>query len=273
MKKILLVLFLFSACTLSARTTCEDRVDAHQRASTVQRVDYCLNEPEEEAPVSAEVIYYGVVTPDSENAQEEKATAKDGYYKDSKMKVSRGYLGTRQFPAFTNNRLSESERERQRKQLQQAQEELAKQQAAELAAANAAQAAKQTAPSAVQDQPKETTAVTATTETKAGLARRQKKPARFDHIVTIPEAEPVETVASAEPYQPADGIAQQPQEGEQAAVQGIASQEEVQAVGAENAEDEVLIEKEAVAPSSEYNPYYESGVAVNAPVTYDQISK
>jgi len=219
-------------------------------------VAHCLNAPQElEETDQAEVIYYGVVTPENQyDEDDEKGTAKDGHYNPDKIKVARGYLGTRKFPAFTNDTLSESEREYQRQHLQRAKEELARQRAAQLAAAQqpqqpAAQPVQTApqplpAPSVVQETKAEAVLVASVKETKEGVARRQKKPARIDNVVKI--AEPV-AVTPEEPV-------------------AYPMPETVQ-------EEQAVVAEEPLPENNEYNPYYESGVAVNAPVTYDQISQ
>ena len=279
MKKILLVLFLFSACALSAQTTCEMRVDAHQKASTMQRVDYCLNAPVVLDPMdNAEVIYYGVITQDQQNGKEEKDTAKDGYYDDTKLEVSRGYLGTRQFPAFTNDTLSESEREYQRRHLQAAKEEIARQQAEKVAAAKAeenqklAAAQKSQAPQQAQlaatapvQIVKADNGAAAVKETKKGVLSRQKKPARKDNVVVIPEAIAVTSEHMQVVTEDAVYDISQPSYTEQAPVYPSVNEA---APVAQPAQEQYQPEN-----MPEHNPYYESGVAVNAPVTYDQISQ
>ena len=264
MKKILFVLVLGFSAAAAQASTCETRVDAHQGATTLQRVDYCLNEPKPEEVVPAQVIYYGVVSTEEEaEGKQAKDTAKDGYYDGSKIAVSRGYLGTQNFPAFTNDKLSESERAYQRKHMEQAraeanekiQQAVAEQKAAPARAAGLLPAQEEQ-PVQVVTAVTEETQLAAASETKAGVSRRQKKPARTwkqgteilldsdlvtEQPVYIPQPEPVPAsyespVAGPEPtpVQPAPAAAQ---------------------------------------PAPEYNPYYESGVAISAPVTYDQISK
>lgn len=312
MKKILLVSFLFSTCALYAQTTCEMRVDAHQSATTVQRVDYCLNAPVVLDPMdNAEVIYYGVVTtPSEQDGKDEKGTAKDGYYDNTKLEVSRGYLGTRQFPAFTNDTLSESEREYQRKHLQEAKEAIAREQAEKIAASQRAeqqkaaalvqktQAAEAQPAAAVQVvtdlQKTETVIASAMAETKTGIMRRQKKPSRKDNAVFIPEAIPVtsehmQMVTEEAVYdlsQPSYSTAQEPVAEQEPAYPGAEATNNSADTAAFDAmfntamgnpqPAAVIPEQPAEQPAGNttgYNPYYESGVAVSAPVTYDQISQ
>ena len=313
MKKILPVFFLLSASALYAQTTtCEMRVDAHQSASTTQRVDYCLNAPQVLDPMdNAEVIYYGVVTQQqAADPKEEKNTAKDGYYDGTKKEVARGYMGTRKFPAFTNDNLSESEREYQRKHLQQAKEEIARKRAAEIAAAQQAEQQKAAALVAkAQPAPQEVQVVTAVQEevvaeaavkeTKKGVLSRQKKPARFDKQQAEPEvAADVQPVAqdTAYPTSP-DYQTQEPayptspdyqtQEPSYPTSPAYEPQEQAAYPDGNDYNDNDNVPGETYYPAqmtpaaqpaaqtgtTEYNPYYESGVAVTAPVTYDQISQ
>ena len=293
MKKILSVYLLFTACALSAQTTCEMRVDAHQGASTMQRVDYCLNAPVELDPMdNAEVIYYGVVsTQDKQQAQDAKATAKDGYYQSEQVKVSRGYMGTRKFPAFTNDTLSESEREMQRRHLQEAKDEIAAKNAAKIAAAQQAEQQKaaalvakaqpaQEVPVQVVKEVKEEKVVVASAETKQGLLKRQKKPARKDNVVVVPEAIPVTAEHMEMATEEAVYQLDQPSYAAQDVAYPMTDQNPEpynppeayqpdynQPAPADN------VQPEPVNNTPEYNPYYESGVAVSAPVTYDQISQ
>lgn len=322
MKKILPVYLLFTACALSAQTTCEMRVDAHQGASTMQRVDYCLNAPVEPGPMdNAEVIYYGVVdTQGKEQAQDDKATAKDGYYSSEQVKVSRGYMGTRKFPAFTNDTLSESERAYQRRHLQEAKDEIAAKNAAKIAAARQAEQQKaaalvakaqpaQEVPVQVVKEVKEEKVVVASAETKKGLLKRQKKPARRDNVVVIPEAIPVTSehmeMATEEAVYQLDQPAYASQEVSYPMTDAVpaANNEPSQIPSAYNEPTQIpSAYSEPQTPSEpvkipsaysepvkipsaysepqpqpnntpDYNPYYESGVAVSAPVTYDQISQ
>lgn len=273
MKKILSVYLLFTACALSAQTTCEKRVDAHQRASTMQRVDYCLNTPEEaDEATPAEVIYYAEITQEDKTAQEEKPTAKDGYYDESKTKVSRGYLGTRQFPAFTNDTLSESERAYQRRHLQEAQAQAAQKQAERIALAKGQNVAPQAAATQtpVVTEVAEVKKEVVTTETRKGVLRRQKKPTRKDNVVVIPEAIPVTAEHMQMVTEDAVYDIDQPSYEQPAAYPMPEQQPAAQAVAEQPVADNVS----STAPAApEYNPYYESGVAVSAPVTYDQISQ
>ena len=257
MKKLFLISLLFSVCALGVQaTTCEVRVDAHQKASTMQRVDYCLNAPDEtDDSLVAEVIYYGVVNPQEDAEAEAKATAKNGYYDDSKMKVSRGYFGTRNFPAFTNDTLSENERARQREQLAKAKQQILEQQAQRN---NVGTPVSVPAPSvlAQEAQPEEVQPVKAvvSVETRQGVLQRQKKPARFDKALFFAEPEPVAAV------QPQSEVV-------------VPEEQPVDQPVAEPEQFTGTTMQETQSPSAEYNPYYESGVAVSAPVTYDQISQ
>ena len=110
MKKTL-ILFLVG-CTASAwaQSTCETRVDAHQKATTRQRVNYCL-QPDYGAGythgpqlVYSSVDYYTVPQAD---AKPIRVTAKQGVFDNADVEVTRSFVQTRQFPKFTDGRVSE----------------------------------------------------------------------------------------------------------------------------------------------------------------------
>lgn len=121
MKKIGITFSLFAAAvTLQAASTCETRVDSHPKATTLERVDYCLT-PEKEGPKAAgpEVIYTGITDKTPEKTRAEKNTPlKQKYYDEESVEISHGYVGTSRFPVLKNDILSE--RELQEKQAQEA---------------------------------------------------------------------------------------------------------------------------------------------------------
>ena len=107
MKKTFASFFVLFSAALPAvcASTCETRVDAHQDASTRQRVEYCLT-PEKAAPVAPgpEVVYYGVssAAPTNEAAADEKQR-KQVYFDKDGVALSQNYVDTSKFPSFTND--------------------------------------------------------------------------------------------------------------------------------------------------------------------------
>ena len=87
---------------LAAQSTCETRVDAHQKATTTQRVAYCLTPDEvvETDYTYANLVYSGVSshTPQDAKPAVVKPTAKAGYFKPERVAVDRSYVGTGHFP-------------------------------------------------------------------------------------------------------------------------------------------------------------------------------
>ncbi len=102
MKKIL---FLFALSLLPvlacAQSTCETRVDAHQRATTMQRVAYCLSGDTTTDNTYGGLLYSEVSSHDPVPAQAQpaqKVTAKPGDFPQDRVSVSQYYVGTPQFP-------------------------------------------------------------------------------------------------------------------------------------------------------------------------------
>ena len=130
MKKIFFLTALFlTAVTAHAVSTCETRVDKHQDATTLQRVNYCLT-PEmivSDAPQDPDLVYYGIVDK-KPAAQKEETTSSRGqsYFKGSNVSVYRDYVGTNQFPELENDILSDKELQELRER-----EELARSEAAQ----------------------------------------------------------------------------------------------------------------------------------------------
>lgn len=111
-KTVILFCLLTSAGLAQAASTCETRVDKHQKATTLERVDYCLTpEALPEAPAGPEVIYYNVTTKTPEQQPAEKQTPrKQKYYDQNDVAVEHSYVGSKRFPAFKNDIPSEQER-------------------------------------------------------------------------------------------------------------------------------------------------------------------
>lgn len=102
MKKfIFLGTFCLTSFSLMAQSTCETRVDAHQAATTKQRVAYCLT-PEYTAPNQANsgLVFSSVSAPTGQATDKpaEKPTAKAGYFQPQNYAVSREYVDSAQFP-------------------------------------------------------------------------------------------------------------------------------------------------------------------------------
>lgn len=112
-KNILTFLAVIIASAAYAVSTCETRVDSHPNAATRQRVEYCLTqeEPSSVAPVSGpELVYSSTYSKETKEETETKPTVKNGYFAEDKVSVRHQYVGSRKFPAFTNDTLSEQER-------------------------------------------------------------------------------------------------------------------------------------------------------------------
>ena len=105
--------FALGACLLGvwagAQSTCEVRVDAHPRATTKQRVDYCLTGSSETESNNPGLVFSGVTSRHAEESIVEKPSARAGYFNQENIKVERSLVSTRQFPQFTNGTLSEQE--------------------------------------------------------------------------------------------------------------------------------------------------------------------
>ena len=183
MKKTFASFFVFFSAALPAfcASTCETRVDAHQDASTLQRVQYCLT-PEQVQPAAPgpEVVYYGVssVQPDASSTETEQQR-KQVYFDKDGVAVSQNYVDTSKFPAFTNDTLSEQEKI--------ALEEAQKKQA--LLEAEQAAKASQAKPARTMTADKQ---VTLANETKSGLLARQTKAKRYMKEVVPQQPEPDE---------------------------------------------------------------------------------
>ncbi len=112
MKKFLISIIgcLFAVVTY-AQSTCETRVDAHQKATTRQRVAYCLT-PD---TVAADDSYSGLVfsgvsshQPRETTTKQERPTAKPGRFKPENVTISRSYVATAQFPQATQSNVGQA---------------------------------------------------------------------------------------------------------------------------------------------------------------------
>ena len=111
MKKTLIFVSLLLAATAAQASTCETRVDSHQKATTRERVDYCLT-PDKVAPQDPgpTLIYENVIAnvPEKQTAQK-NAPLKQTYYPQDEVQVARGFVGTDRFPQLKNDIPSQRE--------------------------------------------------------------------------------------------------------------------------------------------------------------------
>ena len=163
-----------------AQSTCETRVDAHPHATTMQRVDYCLNAPQA-APDNNPGLVFSGVTPRHPAAGQpaSRPTAREGSFKQEQVTVNQTFVETNQFPQFKNTTLSERE-------VWEVHREAAKQ----LQSAGVSEPVRQP----VEKQMKPLPVITK--ETKAGLKARKTKPGRR-LVQTIAEETVVEAVGPA----------------------------------------------------------------------------
>ena len=169
---VLLGILLITSPGVFAQSTCQTRVDAHQNATTPQRVEYCLTQEADPSLMMAqpELIYAQVSShqPAKEPKQKEYSSA-NPYFNENKYTVMHGYVGTTQFPEFQNATISEQELAARRKVWLEHE-----------AALNRAAAQPVYVPTAqpVLTKPAVTKPAVLVTETRAGLARRSTKPNR-----------------------------------------------------------------------------------------------
>lgn len=162
------VLFFFAALPAFSASTCETRVDKHQDATTLERAAYCLTpEAEPPAPAGPELVYYGVSANAPQDASAQDARYKQKYFDKDGVAVAQDYVGTHNFPAFTNDMLSEQER----LAIEKAEKEVWEKAQAEAAKKAAAAKAPLRTPSVLEEQEPQMT--------KAQLAARKNKPKRF----------------------------------------------------------------------------------------------
>ena len=199
MKKIITFLFVFAMSSAAyAVSTCETRVDSHPKATTRQRVVYCLTEePVVTSTVAGpELVYSGTYSRTPEEEETPKSTVKDGYFKEEKLSVERQYVGSGSFPAFVNDTLSEQERAALEEVYLR---ELEKQQQALDPSFAAKKATTERAPARLNEPVAETATTTATAATTSltsaqvakGLLARQQKPVRVMKMAGEPVPEVV----------------------------------------------------------------------------------
>ncbi len=171
MKKTVLLISMYGcAVCAAAQSTCENRVDAHPKATTRERVNYCLTA--NPAPAQAakneweKLVFSGMtarpVPADKQPAK--KPSARKGTFAPQEVEIVEQFVPTQQFPQFSNTQLSEQEKELRRQQL--AEERAQMQQ--EFDRAHLAPVSK----------PAATAVASATVETARGLQARHTKPLR-----------------------------------------------------------------------------------------------
>ena len=97
-------------CAVWAQSTCETRVDAHQQATTTQRVAYCLMPDSQASAHNPGLVFSGVSSPRPEVSHKpEKATSKGGDFKADRMAVSKEFVETNRFPKVSDGRVSQQE--------------------------------------------------------------------------------------------------------------------------------------------------------------------
>lgn len=167
-KTVLLLSVCLSSVYAAAQSTCETRVDAHPKATTLQRVNYCLT-PDQAAPApraAEDLVFSGVTTRGVPQTQQDpvRPSARKGSFTPDQVAVVQNLVPTQSFPKLTNEQLSEQEKLARQKALE---EERAKMEA-EFAKANLATVSNPAAgvqPPAVQETPR-------------GLQARHQKPGR-----------------------------------------------------------------------------------------------
>ena len=207
-KSMKTTIFVLCVCLLpvcaAAQSTCETRVDAHPRATTNERVNYCLHAPADGSESNPGLVFSGVTVRHPAAGETQPApTARDGSFEPAAVTVQQTFVQTQQFPAFTNQTLSEREIWALRQSASQTQ-----------------QPQPAAAPVLSQEKP-----FVETLETKAGLKARRTKPGRRLWETTQEETAVVEETgvqevspvageytydnAGAQPYAPAAPDAQE----------------------------------------------------------------
>ncbi len=110
-KNILLVLLVGMCAQAWAQSTCETRVDAHQEASTNERVNYCLQPGYGDVNIPGPQLIYSAVDaysiPQSPAVRGQRVTAPDKSFDYADIEVTHRFVQTRQFPKYTDGRVSE----------------------------------------------------------------------------------------------------------------------------------------------------------------------
>ena len=178
-----------------------------------------MSEPVVEASAQGpELVYSGTYSKEPEEQTPVKSTVRDGYFKEDKVSIRHQYVGSANFPAFTNDLLSEQERaaleQAYIKELTQQQQDLANPE--EVKKATTQRAPARLSEPAVDSEQED---ILWQAQQQRGLQARQHKPNR---VMIQPISQPV--VVSAEKT-----LVSQPQASEQpttAPVVAAASPEE-----------------------------------------------
>lgn len=156
MKQLFILMSVLLAAPLLRASTCETRVDSHQKATTLERVDYCLT-PEQAAPQAPgpTIIYENVTAKEPERQTAQKPVPlKQKYYPQDEVEITRGYVGTERFPQLKNDIPSERELlEQQQAQEQETKKETSAQKPERVMAANTADIPASVEPSVEQAEP------------------------------------------------------------------------------------------------------------------------
>ncbi len=199
--------FLMAALPAFAASTCETRVDSHQNATTRERVAYCLT-PETvvaEKKAEPELVYYGVSDKNPAPQTKEAAAREQVYFDKDGVAVSQDYVGTKKFPTFANDTLSEQERWALEEARKKADAERAKLEATKEAPKRIMAAEKEAASA----DPSKLLTPSVLEEENKSYALRQKRPQRFMKKAAVPAQQPA-TTAPAASAQPANPLAADP---------------------------------------------------------------
>jgi len=206
MKNNLAFLFVVSACAAYAASTCETRVDSHQDATTRERVAYCLSQEPvevEEETAGPQLVYSGAYSVKQKEQTPVKSDVKNGYFKGDQLSVRREYVGSEQFPAFTNETPAGLARAQESESYDLEEETYADSEPEQKYADNEPQeqtldpeevkrVLSQRAPARL-DEPSAEAAVSVSAFEQRGLQARQQKPKRFMKQAAYDYEEPANT--------------------------------------------------------------------------------
>ncbi len=172
MKKTVLITSIFClALATRAQSTCQTRVDAHQKATTSQRVEYCLYPQNDTSGVhNPGLVFSGVSSPNLTEPERDQTrpTARNNAFKPEEVGLSQSFVPTRTFPKITDGRVSEQEKMEKRKALEEG-----RQAAQETLAQNPCEI-----PEGVFEENAVLEQKSAVIETSAGIRARNRKPGR-----------------------------------------------------------------------------------------------
>ncbi|MCQ2410518.1 MAG: hypothetical protein MJ053_03185 [Elusimicrobiaceae bacterium] len=140
MRKQVLLIGLLVMCGEWGWTgsTCEVRVDQHQDATTLERIDYCLGKNGVEKQQTPKLVTQSITVKKNTvtRQNDSDAWAREGNFQDRHVSISRQYIETKQFPLFENDIPSESERLAAEKARQEERQEMLAQQQVQLGDVN-----------------------------------------------------------------------------------------------------------------------------------------